>query len=87
MCRRARALTVPLAAAEQEQVQLAATAAGKTLDDFVPDAVLAGANDPYPAELEQAAHTIAARARAEAPARLRVLLTPRSRAVPGLPTP
>lgn len=58
----ARALTVPLTAAEQDQVQLAAAAAGKTFDEFVRDAILDAANDPFLAALEQAADTIAGRA-------------------------
>jgi uncharacterized protein (DUF1778 family) len=58
----ARALTVPLTAAEQDQVHRAAAAAGKTVDDFTRDAVLTAAYDPFLAALEQAANTIAARA-------------------------
>ncbi|MER6616326.1 hypothetical protein [Streptomyces xantholiticus] len=57
----AQALTVPLTAAERDQVQLAAAAAGKALEEFVRDAVLEAAYDPFLAALEQAADTIAAR--------------------------
>lgn len=57
----ARALTVPLTAAEQDQVQRAAAAAGKTVDAFTRDAVIAAAYDPFLAALERAADTVAAR--------------------------
>lgn len=57
----ARALTVPLTAAEQDQVQRAAAAAGKTVDAFMRDAVIAAAYDPFLAALERAADTVAAR--------------------------
>ncbi|MEU1895714.1 hypothetical protein [Streptomyces pristinaespiralis] len=59
------ALTVPLTAVERDQVQLAAAAAGKSVDEFLRDAVLEAANDPFLAALEQAADTIAARPRAD----------------------
>lgn len=59
---RPQALTVPLTAVEQDQVQLAAAAAGKTVDAFIRDAVLDAAHDPFLEALEQAATTIAARA-------------------------
>ncbi|QOV40197.1 hypothetical protein IM697_18420 [Streptomyces ferrugineus] len=55
-------LTVPLTAAEQNQVQIAAAAAGKTVDGFLRDAVLTAAYDPFLAALEQAADTIAGHA-------------------------
>jgi hypothetical protein len=55
-------LTVPLTAGEQDQVQIAAAAAGKTVDDFLRDAVLTAAYDPFLAALEQAADTIAGHA-------------------------
>ncbi|MEU6462231.1 hypothetical protein [Streptomyces sp. NPDC046976] len=58
----AKAPTMPLTAAEQDQVQRAATIAGKTVEDFMHDAVLAAAHDPFLAALEQAAVTIADRA-------------------------
>ncbi|MEU2585290.1 hypothetical protein ABZ612_20480 [Streptomyces avermitilis] len=58
----AQAFTVPLTVAEQDQVQRAAAAAGKTVDDFMRDAILTDAHDPFLAALEQAATTIAARA-------------------------
>ncbi|MFI6020581.1 hypothetical protein ACIBCP_23440 [Streptomyces sp. NPDC051287] len=57
----AQAITVPLTAAEHDQVQRAAAAAGKTVDNFLRDAVLIAAYDPFFAALEQAADTIAAR--------------------------
>lgn len=53
---------MPLTAAEQDQVAFAADAAGKTVDEFMRDAVLAAAYDPFLAALEQAAETIASRA-------------------------
>ncbi|MFJ4880154.1 hypothetical protein ACIP93_33770 [Streptomyces sp. NPDC088745] len=56
-----QAFTVPLTAAEREQVQLAADAAGKTVDDFIREAILTAAYDPFLAALEQAAGTIASR--------------------------
>ncbi|MGY4935839.1 hypothetical protein ACWD7T_33025 [Streptomyces sp. 900116325] len=59
----AQAFAVPLTAAEQDQVQIAAAAAGKTVDAFMRDAVLDAAHDPFLAALEQAADTIAARSR------------------------
>ncbi|MEU2909149.1 MULTISPECIES: hypothetical protein [Streptomyces] len=55
-------VAVPLTAAEQDQVQLAAAAADKTVEEFLRDAVLNAANDPFLAALEQAATTIAGRA-------------------------
>ncbi|MGW4087060.1 hypothetical protein ACWEGS_28910 [Streptomyces sp. NPDC004822] len=58
---RVSALAVPLTATEQEQVHLAAEAAGKDVEDFMRDAVLAAANDPFLASLEQASDTIARR--------------------------
>ncbi|WP_108934677.1 hypothetical protein [Streptomyces ardesiacus] len=57
---RVSALAVPLSAAEQNQVYRAAEVAGKDVDDFMRDAILAAANDPFLAALEQAAETIAA---------------------------
>ncbi|RPE39674.1 hypothetical protein EDD90_2691 [Streptomyces sp. Ag109_O5-1] len=51
---------MPLRAAEQDQVQLAATAAGKTVDAFMRDAVLHAAHDPFLAALEHAATRAAA---------------------------
>lgn len=58
---RVSAIAVPLTAAEQDHVHRAAEAAGKDVEDFMRDAVLAAANDPFLAALEQAADTIAAR--------------------------
>ncbi|MFF7838823.1 hypothetical protein ACFZC6_08405 [Streptomyces ossamyceticus] len=58
----AQAFKVPLTDAEQDQVQLAAAVAGKTVDEFMRDAVLDAAHDPFLKALEQAATTIAARA-------------------------
>ncbi|MFE1206422.1 hypothetical protein ACFW5V_32565 [Streptomyces sp. NPDC058762] len=58
---RVSALAVPLSAAEQDHVYRAAEVAGKDVDDFMRDAILAAANDPFLAALEQAAETIAAR--------------------------
>ncbi|MGW3028496.1 hypothetical protein [Streptomyces sp. NPDC001221] len=57
-----QAATVPLTAAEHDRVQRSAAAAGKTVDDFLRDAVLTAAYDPFLIALEQAADTIAARA-------------------------
>lgn len=51
-------LTASLTAAERGQVERAAAAAGKTVDDFVRDAVLAAADDPFLAALEQAVDTV-----------------------------
>ncbi|MEU6093098.1 hypothetical protein ABZ865_41410 [Streptomyces sp. NPDC047085] len=59
----AQAFTVPLTAAELDQVQRAAAVAGQSIDDFMRTAVLRAANDPFIAALEQAADTIAARDR------------------------
>lgn len=59
---RISALAVPLSAAEQEQVQRAAEVAGKDVEDFMREAVLAAANDPFLIALEQAADTVARRA-------------------------
>ncbi|MCX5182609.1 hypothetical protein [Streptomyces sp. NBC_00268] len=53
---------MPLTDAEQDQVQIAAAAAGKTVDDFLRDVVLTAAYDPFLAALEQAADTIASHA-------------------------
>lgn len=58
----AQAFTVSLTAAERDQVQLAAATAGKTVDDFLRNAVLAAAYDPFLTALERAADTIAAHA-------------------------
>ncbi|MEU1273483.1 hypothetical protein [Streptomyces sp. NPDC005799] len=55
-------LTVPLTTGEQDQVRIAAEATGKTVDDFLREAVLTAAYDPFLAALERAADTIAARA-------------------------
>ncbi|MGW8387153.1 hypothetical protein ACWGMW_16240 [Streptomyces albidoflavus] len=51
-------LIVPLTAAERDQVESAAAAAGKTLDAFVRDAVLEAAHDPFLQALERAAATV-----------------------------
>lgn len=51
--------TVPLTDSEQDQVQIAATAAGKAVDNFLRDAVIAAAFDPFLVALERAADTIA----------------------------
>ncbi|MFB6629977.1 hypothetical protein ACFCWY_08785 [Streptomyces sp. NPDC056362] len=56
----AQALTVPLTAAEQVQVERAAAVAGKSVEDFLRDVVLAAAYDPLLAALDQAADTMAA---------------------------
>ncbi|MGX1268036.1 hypothetical protein [Streptomyces phaeoluteigriseus] len=60
----AQALTAPLTAAEREQVQLAAAAAGRTVNEYLCDGILTG-DDPFAAALEQAADTIAARNQVE----------------------
>jgi hypothetical protein len=59
----AQPLAALLTAAELDQVQRAATAAGQSLEEFVRTAVLAAAADPFLAALERAADTVAARAR------------------------
>ncbi|MFI7415312.1 hypothetical protein ACIBU0_42430 [Streptomyces sp. NPDC049627] len=56
----AQALTAPLTAAERHQVQLAAAAAGKTVDEYLRDGI-ATADDPFATALERAADTIAGR--------------------------
>ena len=61
----APALSVPLTAAEHDQVQRAAATAGRTVEDFMRAAVLDAAMDPFLAALDRAADTIAARDRAE----------------------
>ncbi|MET7931325.1 hypothetical protein ABZT43_47360 [Streptomyces sp. NPDC005349] len=58
----APALTVPLTATEQDQVQRAAAATGQTIDEFVRAAVLDAATDPFRDALEQAVATVARRA-------------------------
>jgi hypothetical protein len=55
-------LAVPLTDTEQNQVQIAAVAAGKSVDDFLRDAVLSAACDPFFIALEKAADTIASHA-------------------------
>jgi len=55
----AQVVIVPLTDTEQDQVQIAAAAAGKTVENFLRDAVLNAAFDPFLAALEQAADTIA----------------------------
>lgn len=60
-----QAVTVPLTAAERARVEAAAAFAGKTVDDFVRDAVLAAAYDPLVDALERAAATVAARGAAD----------------------
>lgn len=62
---RISALAVPLSAAEQSQVYRAAEAAGQDVDEFMRDAVLAAANDPFLAALEQAVDTLTARTAAD----------------------
>ncbi|MEU1592828.1 hypothetical protein ABZ468_08180 [Streptomyces sp. NPDC005708] len=57
----AEGLHVPLTAAERRQVVRAAAAAGRTLEEFMRDAVLDAAADPFLMALELAADTIAAR--------------------------
>jgi uncharacterized protein (DUF1778 family) len=59
---RVSALAVPLSPAEQDQVYRAAEAAGKDVEDFMREAVLDAANDPFLTALEQAADTVARRA-------------------------
>ncbi|MFG3263023.1 hypothetical protein [Streptomyces bobili] len=61
----AQPLAALLTAAERDQVQRAATAAGQSLEEFVRTAVLAAAADPFLDALERAADTVAARARTE----------------------
>jgi uncharacterized protein (DUF1778 family) len=61
----AQPLSALLTAAELDQVQRAATAAGKSLEEFVRAAILAAASDPFLDSLERAADTVAARARTE----------------------
>ncbi|MEV8344603.1 hypothetical protein [Streptomyces niveus] len=58
----AQALTTPLTAAERDQVELAAAAAGKSVDEYVRDGITTAAYDPFVAALERAADTIAGRA-------------------------
>ncbi|MGV9509348.1 hypothetical protein ACWDQZ_27485 [Streptomyces tendae] len=58
---RVSALAVPLTPVEQDQVYRAAEAAGKDVDEFMRDAVLAAANDPLVAALGRAVDTVAAR--------------------------
>ncbi|MFD9397154.1 hypothetical protein ACFWBB_42425 [Streptomyces sp. NPDC060000] len=58
----AQALTAPLTAAERDQVQLAAAAASKTVDEYLRDGITAAVYDPFAAALERAADTIAGRA-------------------------
>ncbi|MFM9697851.1 hypothetical protein [Streptomyces europaeiscabiei] len=58
----AQALSAPLTAAEYDQVQHAATAAGQNLEEFVRAAVLGAATDPFLFALEQAVDTVVARA-------------------------
>jgi uncharacterized protein (DUF1778 family) len=57
----AQALTAPLTAAARDQVQLAAAAAGKTVDDYLRDGITTAAYDPFADALERAADTIAGR--------------------------
>lgn len=57
------ALTVPLTAAERDQVERAAAAAGRSVEEFMRNAILEAATDPFLLALEQAAATIAARPR------------------------
>jgi hypothetical protein len=56
----AQAVIAPLTAAERDQVQLAAAAAGKTVDAYLRDGITT-ADDPFAAALEQASDTIAGR--------------------------
>ncbi|CAL9326676.1 hypothetical protein SUDANB91_07209 (plasmid) [Streptomyces sp. SudanB91_2054] len=58
---RVSALAVPLTATEQDQVYRAAEAAGKDVDEFMRDAVLAVANDPLLAALGRAVDTVTGR--------------------------
>ncbi|MER6109322.1 type II toxin -antitoxin system TacA 1-like antitoxin [Streptomyces hirsutus] len=58
----AHALTLPLTGPERDQVERAAAAAGRSVDDFVRAAVLDAATDPFLAALEQAVDTVSARA-------------------------
>lgn len=57
----AHALTLPLTAAERDQVERAAATAGRSVEEFVRVAVLDAAADPFLAALEQAVATVAAR--------------------------
>lgn len=59
----AEGLQLHLTAAERDQVRRAAAAAGQTPGEFMRDAVLDAAADPFLAALEKAADTIAARDR------------------------
>ncbi|WP_409473524.1 plasmid mobilization protein [Streptomyces sp. HC307] len=58
----AQALSTPLTAAEHDQVQRAAAAAGQSVEEFVRAVVLGAATDPLFAALEQAVDTVVARA-------------------------
>lgn len=60
-----QAVRVPLTATERDQVQRAAEASGQTTEQFMRHAILAAAADPFLAALEQAADTVAARARGD----------------------
>ncbi|MFF4543667.1 hypothetical protein ACFY1J_05380 [Streptomyces sp. NPDC001406] len=61
----AQALSAPLTAAELDQVQRAAAAAGQNIEEFVRTAVLDAAADPFLDALDQAVASIAARAQGE----------------------
>jgi uncharacterized protein (DUF1778 family) len=61
-----QALPVALTAAERGQVERAAAAAGLSVEEFMRNAVLEAAADPFLLALEQAAATIAARGQAAA---------------------
>ncbi|MET9776203.1 hypothetical protein ABZ023_18415 [Streptomyces sp. NPDC006367] len=55
----------PLTPDQYLQVQRAAAAAGKSVEDFARDAILDAAEDPFLAALDRAADTVAAQAQAD----------------------
>ncbi|MEU0427155.1 hypothetical protein ABZ235_26715 [Streptomyces canus] len=61
----AQALSIPLTAAEHDQMQRAAAIAGQSMEEFARAAVLDAATDPFLDALDRAANTVAARARTE----------------------
>jgi uncharacterized protein (DUF1778 family) len=58
----ALALSAPLTAAQHDQVQRAAAAAGQSVEEFVRTAVLDAATDPLRDALERAVDTVTRRA-------------------------
>jgi uncharacterized protein (DUF1778 family) len=61
----ALALSAPLTAAQHDQVQRAAEAAGQSVEEFVRTAVIDAATDPFREALEQAVDTVTARSAAD----------------------